>query len=258
VSDFIKTAETAAREAGAYLSSRFRGDLLIEKKGEIDLVTDADRESEQIIKDIILNKYPDHRILAEESGKSVRESDYFWLVDPLDGTTNYSHGFPIYCVSIALLEKGEIIAGCIYNPVLDEIFKAEKGKGAFLNGRSIGISKTVELGDSLLATGFPYDIRQSNDDNIREFTAFAKSARAVRRAGSAALDLAYVACGRFDGFWEFKLAPWDLAAGILMVTEAGGEVTAFDGGRYDIFRGEAIASNGRIHAQMLMILGGVR
>lgn len=258
MTEFIKTAESAARKAGAYLMGRFQGDLLIEKKGEIDLVTDADRESERIIKDTILGEYPDHKILAEEGGNSIADSDYFWLVDPLDGTTNFSHGFPVWSVSIALLVKGEIIAGCIYNPILDECFKAEKGTGAYLNGKAISVSSTEKLGDSLLATGFPYDIRRSDDDNIKEFTSFAKSARAVRRAGSAALDLAYVASGRFDGFWEFKLAPWDLAAGTLMVVEAGGNVTSFEGGRYDIFKGEATASNNRIHSQMLEILARCR
>ena len=258
LSEFVEIAETAARKAGEYLSDRFRGKLQIEKKGEIDLVTDADRGAEQIIKDVIFGKYPDHRMLAEESGRSLQQSDYYWLVDPLDGTTNYSHGFPVYCVSIALLEKGEAIAGCIYNPILNECFTAVKGKGALLNGASIAVSGTTELGDSLLATGFPYDLRRSDDDNIKEFTAFAKRARAIRRAGSAALDLAYVACGRFDGFWEFKLSPWDLAAGLLMVTEAGGEATSYNGDRCDIFAGEAIVSNGLIHRQMIGTIGLVR
>jgi myo-inositol-1(or 4)-monophosphatase len=258
MSKYLEIAEKAARTSGEYLSRRFRNSLKIEKKGEINLVTDADRESEKIIKKIITDEFPDHRLLAEEGEKSVTDSEYFWLVDPLDGTTNYAHGFPVYCVSIALLKKGRIIAGCIFNPNLGECFTAAKGRGAYLNGRPIKVSNAVELGESLLATGFPYDIRESDEDNIKEFSAFAKSARAVRRAGSAALDLAYVACGRFDGFWEFKLSAWDLAAGILMVTEAGGTVTSFKGGNCDIFTGEALASNGRIHSQMLEILSGVR
>jgi len=258
MNEYSAVAEKAARTAGEYIQKRFRDPLRIEKKGEVNLVTNIDRESERMIKEIILNEYPDHQLLAEEGEKSVTDSEYLWLVDPLDGTTNYAHGFPVYCVSIALLKKGHIIAGCIFNPNLDECFTAIKGNGAFLNNRPIKVSNEGVLGDSLLATGFPYDIRESEDDNIKEFTAFAKSARAVRRAGSAALDLAYVACGRFDGFWEFKLSSWDLAAGILMVTEAGGKVTSFTGGNYNIFTGEALASNGRIHSQMIDILSAIR
>lgn len=247
-------AETAARSAGEFLLKRFRNSLRIEKKGEINLVTDVDRESERIIKGIILGKYPDHQFLAEEGEKAVSDSEFLWMVDPLDGTTNYAHGFPVFCISIALMEKGKINTGCIYNPILDECFIALKGKGAYLNNLPIKVSGESDLGDSLLATGFPYDIRESDHDNIKEFAAFAKSARAVRRAGSAALDLAYVACGRFDGFWEFKLSPWDLAAGVLMVAEAGGKVTSYNGEDYDIFSGEALASNGKIHTQMLGVL----
>jgi myo-inositol-1(or 4)-monophosphatase len=254
----LEIAEKAARTAGEYLIGRFHDSLKVEKKGEIDLVTDADRESEKIIKETILSEFPDHRLLAEEGERSDTESEYFWVVDPLDGTTNYAHGFPIYCVSIALLKKGRIVAACIFNPNLDECFTAAAGEGASLNGKSVQVSGEHQLSESLLATGFPYDIRNSDDDNIKEFEAFAKTARAVRRAGSAALDLAYVACGRFDGFWEFKLSPWDLAAGILMVMEAGGKVSSFKGREYDIFTGEALASNGRIHDQMLDILAGMR
>ena len=258
MNEYLAAAEKAARTAGDYLSRRFHDPLKVEKKGDINLVTEADRESEGIIKKTILKEYPDHRLLAEEGEKSVTDSEYLWVVDPLDGTTNYAHGFPVYCVSIALLKKGEIIASCIFNPNLDECFTGIKGEGAFLNGRSIKVSKEAELGESLLATGFPYDIRESDDDNIKEFTAFAKSARAVRRAGSAALDLAYVACGRFDGFWESKLSPWDLAAGILLVTEAGGKASSFEGGDCDIFTGEALATNGQIHSQMIEILSRIR
>jgi myo-inositol-1(or 4)-monophosphatase len=254
MNEFAVIAEKAARAAGEYLLSKFRTSFRIEKKGEIDLVTEVDRESELMIRDIILNEFPDHRFMAEEGQRATSDSKFLWIVDPLDGTTNYAHGFPVFCVSIALLENGSICAGCIFNPILDECFTAVKGKGAYINNNPIKVSSTSRLTDSLLATGFPYDIRESDDDNIREFTAFAKSARAVRRAGSAALDLAYVACGRFDGFWEFKLAPWDLAAGLIMVIEAGGAVTSYSGDDCDIYEGKAVASNGLIHDQMLGIL----
>ena len=258
MSNYLTLAERAAREAGRLLAERFHGSLKIEKKGQVNLVTDVDRQSEELLKKIILSEFPDHGFRAEEGTESGTDSEYLWLVDPLDATTNYAHGFPVYCVSIALLRNNEIITGCIYNPNLDECFTAEPGKGAFLNGERIAVSGTECLDDSLLATGFPYDIRESDDNNLREFAAFATSARAVRRAGSAALDTAYVACGRFDGFWEFKLAPWDVAAGILLIIEAGGKVSSWTGGECDFFKGEILASNGQIHAQMLNKLRSVR
>ncbi len=258
MSDYLIVAEKAAREAGRFLAERFHGSLKIEKKGQVNLVTDVDRRSEELLKKIILSEFPDHGFIAEEGTESGTDSDYLWLVDPLDGTTNYAHGFPVYCVSIALLKKGEIITACIYNPNLDECFMAEAGSGGFLNGERIAVSKTESLDDSLLATGFPYDIRESDDDNLKEFTAFYKKARAVRRAGAAALDLAYVACGRFDGFWEFKLAPWDIAAGILLVEEAGGKISSWTGEECDLFKGEILASNGLIHERMVEVLRKVR
>jgi myo-inositol-1(or 4)-monophosphatase len=258
VSEFLDIAIAAAKEAGTLLSERFGKHLTIEKKGQVNLVTNADRDSEKLIKNIILARYPEHSFKAEEGTEFAKRSRYLWLVDPLDGTTNYAHGFPAYCVSIALLEDDEVIAACIYNPNLDECFTAEKGRGAFLNGLPIAPSVTEKLDDSLLATGFPYDIRESSETNLKEFGAFAIVARAIRRAGSAALDLAYTACGRFDGFWEFKLSPWDIAAGILIVREAGGKVTNWSGQKYDIFKGEVLASNGKIHDEMLGVLKKVR
>lgn len=258
MSDFLKIAKHAAREAGRLVLELRKSERTVEKKGKVDLVTDADRRSEQLIREIIESNFPDHSFIAEEGTEAEGDSEYLWLVDPLDGTTNYAHGLPIYCVSIGLLKKDKIIAGCIYNPNLDECFTAEAGKGAFLNGKPIHVSKTESLDDSLLATGFPYDIRETEDDNLKEFTAFYKKAQAVRRAGAAALDLAYVACGRFDGFWEFKLSPWDIAAGILLVEEAGGRATSYSGDRYDIYEGELVASNGLIHGEMVGILKAVR
>ncbi len=258
MSDFLKVAERAAREAGRLVLEMRKSERIVQKKGIVDLVTDTDRSSEELIRKIIESGFPDHSFRAEEGTELAGQSKYLWLVDPLDGTTNYAHGYPVYCVSLALLKDDEIIVGCVYNPNLDECFTTEKGKGAFLNGERIHVSRTEKLDDSLLATGFPYNIRETDDDNLKEFTAFYKKAQAVRRAGAAALDLAYVACGRFDGFWEFRLSPWDIAAGILLVEEAGGKATSYFGDRYDIFKGELAASNGRIHEGMVGILEAVR
>ena len=258
MSVFLKIAEQAAREAGRLVLEMRKNERKIEKKGKVDLVTDADRASENLIREIIKSNFPAHQFVAEEGTLAKSDSEYKWLVDPLDGTTNYAHGLPVYCVSIGLLKGNKIIAGTIYNPNLDECFTAESGKGAFLNGKPIHVSKTKLLDDSLLATGFPYDIRETDDDNLKEFTAFYKKAQAVRRAGAAALDLAYVACGRFDGFWEFKLAPWDIAAGILLIEEAGGRTTSYFGDQYDIYKGELVATNGLIHDEMVGILKAVR
>jgi myo-inositol-1(or 4)-monophosphatase len=258
MSKFLDTAVEAARRAGRLLLDLSGSQLTIEKKGKVDLVTDADRRSEDLIRGIIAEKFPDHEFIAEEGTESKGDSEYRWLVDPLDGTTNYAHGFPVWCVSIALLKGDNIVTGCIYNPNLDECFTAETGMGAYFNGAKISVSDTEILDDALLATGFPYDIRETDDDNLKEFTAFYKRAQAVRRAGAAALDLAYVACGRFDGFWEFKLSPWDIAAGILIVTEAGGKATSYSGDKHDIYKGELLASNGLIHDRMVEILKEVR
>jgi myo-inositol-1(or 4)-monophosphatase len=258
MSDFIEIAVRAAREAGSLLMEKQKSQFSIEKKGAVDLVTDADRASEALIRDIIFDKFPGHSFQAEEGTVSTQKSPYLWLVDPLDGTTNYAHRFPVWCVSICLLESENPIAGCVYNPNLDECFTAERGGGAFLNGNRISVSKTDRLSDSLLATGFPYDIRESNINNLKEFSAFALSAQAIRRAGSAAMDLAYVACGRFDGFWEMKLHPWDIAAGSLLVQEASGLITSWSGSKFEIGSGEVLSSNGLIHAEMLNVLKGVR
>jgi len=258
VSEFVDIAVKAAKDAGSLLLDMRDSNLTIEKKGMVDLVTNADRASEKLIREVIDSNFPSHQFVAEEGTLAKSESEYKWLVDPLDGTTNYAHGFPVWCIAIGLLKGSEIIAGCIYNPNLDECFTAEKGKGAFLNGKPIHVSETAKLDDALLATGFPYDIRTSGDDNLKEFTAFYKKAQAVRRAGAAALDLAYVACGRLDGFWEFKLSPWDIAAGILLIEEAGGKASTYFGGPYDIFKGELLASNGLIHTEMSAILQTVR
>ncbi|MBW1855509.1 MAG: inositol monophosphatase, partial [Deltaproteobacteria bacterium] len=222
---------------------------------EINLVTEADQRSEEVILSIIKDSYPNHRILAEETGESGNSSSFKWIIDPLDGTTNYAHGYPCFCVSLAIEYEEEVIYGAVYDPVKDELFTAEKGKGAFINGKAIKTSSTKQLDQSLLCTGFPYDVRDDMDSNILNFRTFLMKAQAVRRDGSAALDLCHTAAGRFDGFWEQKLFPWDVAAGGLLVTEAGGKLTNFTGGNFSIYDKE-IASNGLIHDQMVEALNG--
>lgn len=251
--EMIKLAIHAAQEAGKILKENFGGSVDIEYKGEINLVTDVDMMSEKRIIEIIKGKYPDHHILTEESEGQKGSSSYRWIVDPLDGTTNYAHGYPCFCVSIALEKADDILLGVIYDPVLGELFTAEKEKGARLNGRIIRVSNTDQLTHSLLATGFPYDIRESQNNNLVHFSSFIMKAQAIRRAGSAALDLCYVAMGRFDGFWELKLSPWDVAAGSLIVREAGGVVTNFLGGDFHIDSQEILASNGKIHEEMVTV-----
>lgn len=252
--DFKKIAIQSALKGGEILQG-YRGKVKrIRYKGVVNLVTEADRLSEDRIIKIIRKNFPEHNILTEESKGYEKGSDYKWIIDPLDGTTNYAHGFPVYCISIALEKEGEIILGVVYNPVLKELFVAEKNKGALLNDKRICVSKTRELSKSLLATGFPYDIRGSHINNLDHFRNFALNSQAVRRAGSAALDLCYLAKGIFDGFWELKLSPWDTAAGILMVKEAGGKVTNFSGKKFSIYEKDILATNGKIHNQMMEVI----
>lgn len=251
---FRKVATEAALGAGELLVKNLDKIKKVDRKGVVNLVTDIDRKSELLIHKILKSHFPHHSFFAEEEVREKTASDYLWTIDPLDGTTNYAHGFPVFCVNLSLLKRGEVVMGLTYNPMLEEMFYAEKGAGAFLNRRRIHISKTAELNDSLLATGFPYDLRESEDNNLDYFSSFVLKAQAVRRAGSAALDLAYTACGRFDGFWEFKLGAWDVSAGCLLVNESGGKVTNFKGAEVDIFKGEVLASNGKIHDQMLRVL----
>jgi len=213
-----------------------------------------DREAERLIVDRLRAAFPDHTIITEEGEDFTTSSPYRWFIDPLDGTTNYAHGYPVFSVSIALEVDGEVNLGIVYAPYLNELFMAERGKGATLNEKPIHVSRTDKLNASLLATGFPYDIRHSKENNLNHFCNFALKAQAIRRGGSAALDLCYVACGRFDGYWELKLKPWDVAAGVLIVKEAGGCVTDLEGGRFDILSGDVVASNGRIHEEMLEVL----
>lgn len=242
------------REAGTFLLERLYDRHIIQYKGEINLVTEADRLSEALIVERIRREFSMHDFLTEESAETANGSDFRWIIDPLDGTTNYAHGYPVFCVSIALEVKGVIMLGAVYNPMLDELFMAERGEGAFLNGRRLNVSRTEMLSRSLLATGFPYDIREDRNNNINYFKAMALSAQAIRRAGSAALDLAYLAAGRFDGFWELKLMPWDTAAGWLLVEEAGGRVTDLRGDPFHLRSRNMLASNGLIHDEMADIL----
>lgn len=251
---FKKTAIDAAKKAGLLLKKNIYKAHRIKFKGVIDIVTEMDKKAEDVIMETIKNAFPEHGILTEESAEQKTDSKYRWIIDPLDGTTNYSHGFPVFCVSIALEKQGEIILGVVYNPMLNELFTAEKGRGAYLNNKKIKVSHIKELTKSLLATGFPYDIRTSEQNNIANFANFAVSAQAIRRAGSAALDMCYVACGRFDGFWELKLKPWDTAAAMLIINEAGGMVSDFNGKPFSFYSGETLASNGLIHAEMINVL----
>jgi myo-inositol-1(or 4)-monophosphatase len=248
--DLLVSATSIAREAGALLMDYFRRRVSIQYKGEADLVTEADRASEKLIRERIRKLWPGHDILGEEEGLVDNGSEYRWYVDPLDGTTNFAHGYPVFCVSMALEHKGRRIAGVVYDPTRDEMFSAELGKGALLNGQPIHVSKTGKLAECLLATGFPSHKRHKNP-NIYFYHQITLRSHGVRRAGSAALDLCYVACGRFDGFWEFNLNPWDTAAGVLIVEEAGGKVTDFSGGPFQIDSRQTAASNALVHDPLL-------
>jgi myo-inositol-1(or 4)-monophosphatase len=257
MADYRKFAMSLAKEAGGLLKERFNHTHTISFKGRINIVTEADMMSEALLMKAIQEHFPDHDIISEETKGVLTGSPYRWIIDPLDGTTNYAHGFPVFSVSIALEREGSIIVGVVYNPMLDELFSAERGRGAFLNEKKISVTDTGDLSQCLLATGFPYDIRENPDNNMNYFTEMAMKARAVRRAGSAALDMAYIAAGRFDGFWELKLQPWDTAAGWLIVEEAGGSVTDISGEAYYLDSPHILATNGKIHQSMIDILGAI-
>ena len=249
-----------ARDAGRLLAERFGRKIEISNKSEIDLVTESDLASERLIIDRIKTYYPRHSILAEESGASDpidhgAQADWRWIIDPLDGTTNYAHGYPCFCVSIGLAHQGRMEVGVVYDPMRDEVFTAERGQGAALNGRRIQVSPTPRLYSALLCTGFPYDVRERSEF-ARHFANFIMAAQGVRRDGAAALDLAYVAAGRFDGFWEEGLKPWDVAAGSLLIEEAGGRVSNYLGGPLDIYAPPIMASNGLVHEEMMQVLRG--
>jgi len=251
----LKTAVAASKEAGALLLDYVRSGFRIERKNPINLVTDADHAAEQCIIDRIRAHFPTHRFLAEERGRVEPSlSPYLWIIDPLDGTTNFAHGYPAYCVSIGLEYTGRCILGAVFDPSRNELFTAIESRGAQLNGQPIHVSDTMDLDSSLLVTGFSYDIRESPRNNLDHFAKFALKSQGMRRTGSAALDLCYVATGRFDGFWEVQLNPWDMTAGSVIVREAGGRLTNFCGDDLSIYGQELVASNGHIHQAMLQIL----
>lgn len=251
----MKTAQAAAKAAGGLLKKSLNKKHSISYKGRKNLVTEMDKKSEALIIRHIRAKYPSHSIHSEESGLFDKaQSEYKWIIDPLDGTTNYAHGFNFFAVSIALMKKGRMIAGAVYDPIRDEMFYAAKGCGAYLNGKRIRVSKINKINESLLSTGFPYKLGKAMKKNIAYFISFMMKAQAIRRPGSASLDLCYVAAGRFDGFWEMELHPWDTAAGALIVKEAGGMVTDFTLNKFNPFMKQIVASNSMIHSQMIRVL----
>jgi myo-inositol-1(or 4)-monophosphatase len=256
--EVLELAIRLARGAGEIQRARYETKLKIEtKSGPIDLVTEVDRECEALIVNGIQDARPADAILAEEGGSVERDdASWRWVVDPLDGTVNYAHGFPRFCVSIGAEYRGERQVGVVYDPLLDEMFSAVRGQGAFLGERRLAVSERSALGESLVATGFAYDIHRSDTDNLEQFQRMIKSARGLRRDGSAALDLCYVACGRLDAYWELKLKPWDVAAGLLILSEAGGHASNFSGGPCPASGVELASSNGRVHEEMLGILRG--
>jgi myo-inositol-1(or 4)-monophosphatase len=250
---YLETAVDIAREAGALLVNFFERRVGFELKGEFDLVTEADRASEKLVVERLQSHFPSHTIVAEEGGGQAASSEYRWFVDPLDGTTNFAHSFPMFNVTLGLERAGEVIAGVIYDPMRQEMFTAERGAGAYLNNRRIRVSSTKNLADSLASTGFPSRKRHTNV-NIHFYYQLAMASHGVRRTGSAALDLAYVACGRLDFFWEFGLKPWDMAAGTLLVQEAGGRVSDMKGSIHTVTASEhLLADNGILHEQVLEI-----
>jgi len=258
VLEFARPASTIALEAGALIRDFYHRGVATEYKTDVDLVTEADRTSEKLIVERLNETFPGFGIYGEEGTRHHIEREYRWYVDPLDGTTNFAHGFPVFCVSLGLEyrpaglaanEDGSLVAGVVYDPMRDELFVAEKGKGAYLNGKKIFVSSTDDLAECLLATGFPSRSRHQNP-NIYFYQEITLRSHGVRRAGSAALDLAYTACGRFDGYWEFNLNPWDTSAGALLVLEAGGTMTAFDGSPFQLDSREVLATNGRIEREV--------
>lgn len=249
----LTVAVNTALLAGKFIKSRLGKLKKVHYKGEINIVTDVDQKAEALIIKSLNSAFPEYGVLAEESPEN-KKGDTKWIIDPIDGTTNFAHGFPFFAVSIALEKKGESVLGVVYDPMRDELFTAVKGRGAFLNKKRISVSKVRKMGNAFLATGFAYNFKTIKQNNMRNFSNFMMACMAVRRAGAATLDLCYVACGRFDGFWELELCPWDTAAAELIIREAGGKVSKADGSKFSNYGKSMVASNGLIHKQMLDIL----
>ena len=257
---FLATAVEIVLAAGSIQRTRRGSGFRVEKKGTIDLVTEVDLECERLCRRIVAERFPDHDVLGEELGgtASASPSGHRWVFDPLDGTTNYAHGLPIFCSSLALEIDGRAEVAAVFDPSREELFTAERGEGSFLNGNRLAVSTTTTLIDALLVTGFPYDVHTRHHRLVELFGAFLERARAIRRLGSAALDLCYVAAGRLDGFWEQHLKPWDVAAGALIAREAGGRVTGMDGSAFDPAAAHLVASNGLVHEEMLDVIRALR
>ncbi|MDI6825882.1 MAG: inositol monophosphatase family protein [Candidatus Aenigmarchaeota archaeon] len=250
-----QTAIKAAKEAGKIIMQSFKRSLTVKHKNVVELLTKVDTDSERKIISIIKEEYPDHEIFSEETSNKKMSSDDLWIIDPLDGTTNYVHRFPFFCVSIAYSHKNNVVLGVVFDPLRDELFFAEKNKGAFLNDQKIKVSDIEQLSDALLATGFAYERGSIMKKNLEKIEKFLSSGiHGIRRTGSAAIDLCHVACGKADGYWEYHLKQWDHAAGSLIVTEAGGKITKINGEDYEVFKNDIVASNSKIHEQMLKIL----
>ena len=260
IDDLTQTATQAARLGGAILQDYAQKGFTVHSKGEaINLVTEADLQSEKAIIESIRKAFPEHQILSEEQGlQDIPQHAIKWIIDPLDGTVNFAHGFPMYNVSIGVEYEGTCVVGVIYDPTRDELFLAQQGHGATLNDTPIHVSTKPTLAEALLTTGFAYDIHTATDNNLKEFCAFTVRAGGMRRTGTAAIDLAYIACGRLDGFWELQLKPWDTAAGKIIVEEAGGKITDYAGDSYSIYGSTLLATNGLIHSEMLGTLKEVR
>jgi len=257
----LATAVEAVLKAGEIQMAHFGRAMRIEKKGSINLVTEVDLEVERMFRAMVAERFPDHAVLGEEYQQGDRgaiPAGYCWVFDPIDGTTNFAHGLPIFCASLGLEIDGQAVLGAVYDPSRHELFSAERGGGAFLNGQRLRVSDTHTLIDAMLCTGFPYDVHLSREEIVGLFSAFIGRARAVRRLGSAALDLCYVAAGRFDGFWEQRLHPWDTSAGALIVEEAGGHVSRFDGAPFQSRHDNLVATNRQVHEEMLRVIGDFR
>jgi len=250
----FQAAQEIAVKAGKLLKELSTKSVKVKHKGAVDLVTEADLASEKLVIEELNKRFPGHAVLSEEAGKNEIKSDYLWIIDPLDGTTNFAHRYPIYAVSIGLAYQGEVVVGVVYDPNLDELFLSQKGNGATLNNKPIHVSAVDNLDKALLATGFPYNLRRQPEPASDYFKTFTLKAQGVRRAGAASLDLCNVACGRLDGFWEVGLKPWDTAAASLILTEAGGKLSKYDGSSFDMWTPEVVATNGLIHEQMTEIL----